>query len=76
MHFSTIVTVIAATMGMTANAAPALQARQNCPANQNAKCCNALVPTLLGGIIVSVGLGCIDREFCFSRHISFTSDLN
>ncbi|EON63525.1 hypothetical protein W97_02753 [Coniosporium apollinis CBS 100218] len=60
MHFSTIVTVIAATMGMTANAAPALQARQNCPANQHAKCCNALVPTLLGGIIVSVGLGCID----------------
>ncbi|KAJ9668305.1 hypothetical protein H2201_001735 [Coniosporium apollinis] len=60
MHFSAIVTIMAATMGMAANAAPALQARTSCPANQNAKCCNALVPTLLGGIIVSVGLGCVD----------------
>ncbi|KAJ9663891.1 hypothetical protein H2201_005373 [Coniosporium apollinis] len=58
MQFTTIITVLAAALAI--NGAPLEQRNPNCPANQNAKCCNALLPTIIGGALVQIGVGCVD----------------
>ena len=60
MQVTTIITVLVAALAV--NGAPLEARNPNCPANQNAKCCNTLIPTVLGGALVQVGIGCVPSE--------------
>ena len=58
MQFSAI---IVAAFAAVAIAAPyESTSAPTCSNGQSAKCCNSLVPQLLGGVIAQVGLGCVN----------------
>lgn len=46
-----------------------------CSNKQTAKCCNGFVPSLLGGVLANVGIGCVDSK-SKSQIVMESSNLN